>query len=207
MEILETAAGGEGTGIRRLAKLYAEALLAVADRRDEVDAIGDELAALIDYVFKSHPEFEVMLATRAISRLKKEPILAKAFAGNTSDLFYDFLRILNSKDRLDLLRPIAFAYRDLFDVRGKRIRVYVRSAIALDDSQKDRLRQILQSQLQLEPILVEGIDPGLLGGMIVQVGDHVFDSSVLSKIENIRTQLLARSSHEIQIGRDRFSFN
>jgi len=49
------------------------------------------------------------------------------------------------------------------------------------------------------------VDESLLGGMIVQVGDQVFDSSVRNRIEAIRTQLLARSSYEIQTGRDRFS--
>jgi F-type H+-transporting ATPase subunit delta len=207
MEILETSAGGEGTGIRRLANVYAEALLAAAEERNEVEAIGQELAALVDQVFKNHPQFELFLASRAVSRVKKEPMLAAAFEGKCSDLFYDFIRILNRKDRLDLLRYIAFSYLDLYDVRAKRVRVIVRTAVALEDAQKDNLRQTLQAKLQLEPVLVERVDPSLLGGMIVQVGDHVFDSSVRSRIENIRTQLLARGSHEIQIGRDRFSFS
>jgi F-type H+-transporting ATPase subunit delta len=120
-------------------------------------------------------------------------------------LFLNFLLVLNHHDRLDLLRPICDAYRGLRDQRARRIRIQVRSAAPLDDGQRDRLQRELQETFHLEPILETEIDPELLGGMLVRVGDWVYDASVRTQLETIRNQLIARSSHEIQSGRNRFS--
>jgi F-type H+-transporting ATPase subunit delta len=48
------------------------------------------------------------------------------------------------------------------------------------------------------------VDPSLLGGLVVRTGDYVYDASVRTRLETIRKQLIERSSHEIQTGRDRF---
>ena len=94
---------------------------------------------------------------------------------------------------------------DLLDERAKRLRVSVRSAVPLTEEQSEKLRQTIGQSTGLEVMLAAKVDASLLGGMIVQVGDKVFDSSVRTRIEAIRNQLLARSSYEIQAGRDRFS--
>jgi F-type H+-transporting ATPase subunit delta len=77
--------------------------------------------------------------------------------------------------------------------------------VPLSDEQLERLKQAITQATGLDPVVAVRTDEELLGGMIVQVGDHVFDSSVRNRIETIRNQLLARSSYEIQTGRDRFS--
>ena len=77
----------------------------------------------------------------------------------------------------------------------------------LSDAQADELRQAIGRATGLDPVLRPTVDEALLGGMIVQIGDQVFDSSVRTRIEAIRNHLLARSSYEIQTGRDRFSYS
>lgn len=201
----ETPAGGEAKGAARIARTYAEALMNVADKRDQADAVGEELASLVNDVFKTEPRLEAILATPAIKRSTKEPLIRRAFEGKASDLVLDFLLTLNKHDRLDLLRSIYLAYRDMRDLRAKRIRVVVRSVVPLTEEQQAELKRTLEGTTKLEPVLDMRIDPDLLGGMVVQVGDDVFDSSVRTRIETIRNQLLARSSYEIQTGRDRFS--
>jgi F-type H+-transporting ATPase subunit delta len=204
-ELKEPLAGNEAKGAARLARTYAEALLNVADKRDQADAVGEELHSLLNDVFRAAPRLEALLATPAIKRSTKEPLIRRAFEGKSSDLVLDFLLTLNKHDRLDLLRPIYFAYRDIRNVRVKRIRVVVRTVVPLTEEQQAELKRTVEGTTKLEPVLDMRIDPDLLGGMIVQVGDDVFDSSVRTRIETIRNQLLARSSYEIQTGRDRFS--
>ena len=63
----------------------------------------------------------------------------------------------------------------------------------------------LRDLWQREPILESAVDPDLLGGLVVQVGDWLYDASVRTQLETLRNQLITRSSHEIQSGRDRFS--
>jgi F-type H+-transporting ATPase subunit delta len=145
-----------------------------------------------------------LLKSPAVRRAEKEPLIRQAFGGKASDLVLNFLLVLNEKERLALLRPVANALRDLLDERAKRVRVRVRTAVDLDEDQKRKLQETLRKQLTLEPVLDVRVEPELLGGMIVRVGDTVFDSSVRTRIETLRNQLLARSSYEIQSGRDRF---
>jgi F-type H+-transporting ATPase subunit delta len=83
--------------------------------------------------------------------------------------------------------------------------VEVRSAVPLPDDQRERLLNQLRATLQREPILQTRVDENLLGGLVVRVGDWVYDASVKTRLETIRHQLTERSSHEIQSRRDRFS--
>lgn len=206
MEVFESEskAGDEGSVARRIATVYAEALLSVAVDNGQIDAIGDELAGIVGALIGS-PEIERALTSPVVRKSAKGPIIESAFKGKVSGVLYQFLVVLNSKDRLGLLRHVLAAYRLLQDEVAKRVRVTVRSAVALTDAQTEHLRQAVGHATGMEPAITAKIDPELLGGMIVQVGDHVFDSSVRNRIENIRNQLLARSSYEIQAGRDRFS--
>jgi F-type H+-transporting ATPase subunit delta len=201
----ESRAGEEGSSERRVAKVYADALLTVADQRGEAEEIGRELRAIVSDVYAKSPEVEAALSSPVVRRSAKVPVLEHAFKNNVSDLLFNFLVVLNGKERLSLLRHVAAAYRDLLDERAKRVRVTVRSAVPLTDAQTERLKQTISQATGLEPIIHPKVDDSLLGGMVIQVGDRVFDSSVRYQIESIRNQLLARSSYEIQTGRDRFS--
>jgi F-type H+-transporting ATPase subunit delta len=204
---VESRAGEEGSSDRRVARVYAEALLTVADQRGQAEDIGRELQAMVSDVYARAPQVEASLASPIIKRSAKVPILEQAFRNNVSDLMFNFLIVLNAKDRLQLVRHVAAAYRDILDERAKRVRVSVRSAVPLSDGQTEQLKQAIGQATGLEPMVRVRVDESLLGGMIVQVGDHVFDSSVRTRIDAIRNQLLARSSYEIQAGRDRFSSN
>jgi F-type H+-transporting ATPase subunit delta len=204
---VESRAGAEGSSERRVARVYAEALLRAAEGRGQAEDVGRELRSLVTEVYAKTPGVEATLASPAVKRSAKAPVLEHAFKNNVSDLLFNLLNVLNAKDRLTLVRHVAAAYRDLVDERAKRVRVSVRSAVPLTDAQTEQLRQAIGQATGLDPVVAAQVDESLLGGMIVQVGDQVFDSSVRYRIDAIRSHLLARSSYEIQTGRDRFSSN
>jgi F-type H+-transporting ATPase subunit delta len=201
---VESRAGAEGSAGLRIARVYAEALLDVAHERNKAAEVVEELEALAKAI-KESPEIERAFASPVVRRSAKAKLIDDTFKGKVSDLTFNFLHVLNSKDRLALVRQVAFAYRDLLDQRAKRLRVKVRSATALSENQTEQLRLVIAQATGLDPVIGVSIDPDLLGGMIVQIGDQVFDSSVRTRIDTIRNQLLARSSYEVQTGRDRFS--
>ena len=192
-------------GTERIARIYAEALLRAAAKKDQADEILEELQALLDKVFKADPQFEAFLASGAVDRKRKAAVLDAVFAGRASDLLLNFLLVLNDHERLDVLHPIVAAYQELLNERAGRIKVQVRSAVPLPDDQKERLREQLRTALHKEPLLETETDPDLLGGLVVRVGDWLYDESVQAQLENIRNQIIARSSYEIQSGRNRFS--
>jgi F-type H+-transporting ATPase subunit delta len=191
-------------GAQRVARTYAEALFNAANKSGQGQTIYDELGSLVRDVLLVDPHVEEVLASPAVPTRVKAAAIDSTFGPRSSELFTNFLRVLNDHGRLDLLLAIALAFRELADQQAKRVRVQVHSAAPLQDDQRDRLRQELRDGFHLEPILEERVDPDLLGGLVVRVGDWQYDGSVRTQLRTIRNYLIERSSHEIQSGRDRF---
>jgi len=195
----------EVSASERVARNYAEALYTAASKINIADPIGKELATLILDVIGATPDLEMLFSSRAISRAAKQELFEKSIAGTSLPLLMDFLNLLNGHDRLDELRPIYFAYRAIQDEQANRNRVWVRSAVELSAEQQDQLRSTLGTLLKHEAVLEVTVEPELLGGMIIQVGDQIRDFSVRTCVGNVRAHLLTRSSYVIQSQRDRFS--
>jgi F-type H+-transporting ATPase subunit delta len=190
---------------QRVGRVYAESLLNSAEKHNQSDGVLQELDAVVDDLFGREPAFELFLSSSAVGRERKQEVIEKTFAGRASETFVNFLLVLNKHDRLDVLRAVRAMYRELYDKRSGRILVRVTSAVPLPDDQAEILRQQIRSRYNKEPVLDARIDPELLAGMVVQVGDWKLDSSVRNRLHDILEQLVERSSHEIQSRRDRFS--
>ena len=193
------------TSAQRIARVYAEALLDEAQAGGTADEVLGELDVLLRDVTRADPQIASFFLGGLIGRDARDKVLRDAVADKVSPTFLNFLMVLNHHDRLELLQPILIAYRDLLEQRTGKVRVQVRSAVPLPEEQSERLRQELRTSLQREPVLESTVDPDLLGGLVVQVGDWLYDASVKSRLETLRNQLVESSSHAIQVGRDRFS--
>jgi F-type H+-transporting ATPase subunit delta len=79
--------------------------------------------------------------------------------------------------------------------------VDVRSAVPLDDAGRERVRGAVRKRTGLEPRLIERVEPSLLGGLVVRVGDVKFDTSLSNQLERMRQALLERATSEIIQGR------
>jgi F-type H+-transporting ATPase subunit delta len=189
---------------RRVARVYAEALYDAAAAKHQEGEILEELNALEVALFRGDPRMQAFVTSTALGRERRKAFL-KAFEGRAHELLVNFLYVLNEHDRLDQLRGVIIAYQDLYDHRTGRMRVVVRSAVPLDEAQAERLRQELREAFRREPVLHTTVDPDLLGGLVVQVEDWLYDASVRARLQQLRNQITERSSHEIQSGRDRFS--
>jgi F-type H+-transporting ATPase subunit delta len=201
--IQATTAAGSSLG--RIPRTYAESLLAVADERKCVDKIADDFHAMRYDVFPALPSLEAYLVSPAINRKHRDAFILELLDGKADPLFIDFLRLLNRKDRLGLLRLIGVAFRSLLEERANRQRVLIETASDLNDTQKQSLMDTVGPVLGRTPVLVIRVNPELIGGLIVHAGDRVFDTSVRTQLKTLKNQLLARGSNEIQSRRDRFS--
>ncbi|MSQ94677.1 MAG: ATP synthase F1 subunit delta [Gemmataceae bacterium] len=190
---------------KRLATVYGEALLNAAEAAGEVAQVLEEIDSVIDDVFRSDVRLEALLAGAAVGRKVRKLAIEKTFSTRASSTFYKFLLVLNDHERLDLIRPIRRALHELYDERTRRLRVLVYSATPLSDEFQARIKATMHDAFKLEPVLVVVVDPTLLGGLKIRIGDKVYDGTVRTRIDNLRNQLIERSSHEIQSRRDRFS--
>jgi F-type H+-transporting ATPase subunit delta len=198
----EPRVSGETT---ELAHRYAEALIGAAEKEGQVDPLLEELAEIEKDVLKAFPSFAVLLASPRVSTAHKDQILTEVFANRASNLVLRFLRVLNRHERLGMLGVVAREARAIWDRRNKRIPVQVRAAVALDESQLQTLRDRLAALTGATPVLMVSTDPDLIGGLVVQVGDHRFDASVKNRLAQVRQRLIEGKMHEIQSRRDQFS--
>jgi F-type H+-transporting ATPase subunit delta len=181
-------------GSRRVARVYAESLLNAAAESNQTDQVLEELAELIDRVLGAAPKFEAFLGSGA-ARGRKAEVIRRAFDGRASDLFLNFLLVLNAHRRLDLVRGIRAVATELHAERAGRLRVLVTSAVPLSDDQRERLRQELRARYRKEPVLTARVEPELLGGLVVRVGDWLYDASVRARLETVRQQIIERGRH------------
>lgn len=190
---------------QQIARVYAEALFNVVEPRGQTAAVMEEFDSFLDDILRSDPNLERFFTTGAVGRNQRRMVLEKVLAGRASESFGNFLFVLNDHERLDLLRPMRQALRELSDAHARRVRVRVQSAVPLADDQQNSLQQLIRETLQLEPILETKVDPELIGGLIIRVGDWQYDATVRNQLDALRSEIIARSSHEIQSRRDRFS--
>ncbi|MCI0739772.1 MAG: ATP synthase F1 subunit delta [Gemmataceae bacterium] len=190
---------------RRIARVYAEALLNAAEKQGQAEDVVEELESLVIDLFAAHPQLETLFSSAALGRHARAGALEKAFSGRASDVFFQFLMVLNEHERLELIRAIAVEARELMLQRSGQVRVSVTSAVPLPESIHASLLERIRAAYQLEPLLEARVNPELLGGMKIRIRDLQFDATVSTVLENLNKDLLARSSHEIQSRRDSFS--
>jgi F-type H+-transporting ATPase subunit delta len=187
-----------------LTRNYAEALLNASG--DQANAVLEELEAIRSDVLQAHPRFAAILGSPSVSNDEKDRILTDTFEGKALPTVVNFLRVLNRHGRLGMLPSVTLQARATLDRRQNRKPVTVRSAVPLDEGQKAEVLARLASMTQATPVLTLEVDPSLIGGLVVQVGDDVYDASVRSRLERIRGRLIERKTHEIQSRRDHFSY-
>jgi F-type H+-transporting ATPase subunit delta len=183
-----------------IGRLYAEAILKVAEEQGQAEALQEELAEVAKYL-DQNPEFLQFLASPLIEEDSHRQVIEDAFRGRASDLLVDALLVINRKGRLSSLRAIAEAYRmALRDLRGW-MDVHVRTAVPLSETLRQRLTQALAASTSRKPSLIEHVDPSVVGGLVVEVEGRKIDASVASRLHGLSEALLARASREIHSGR------
>lgn len=176
--------------VSHLARTYAEALVNVAAKTGEVEAVVSELEEIEDDVLKAHPKIASILASPSVAAPDKDRILTDAFEGRALPTVVRFLKVLNNHGRLGLIAPIAHEARALWDRKQNRRPVGVTSAVNLDDVQKANLEAKVAAMIGATPVLRYAVDPSLIGGLVIQVGDDVYDASIRTKLRRLRQSLI-----------------
>lgn len=201
----EVASHRVDAGKSQLANVYARALVMTADKEGSADRVGEELFALVFDVFPQHPLFEQLLSSPRTATREKLALMDRILSPRISPTLLNFLKVVAQHNRLDCLREIAMATRERVDHLRGRLRVQVRSAEGLSDDLRKQVLEVLSRSLQKEVVLEESVDPELLGGLVVRVGDQVIDGSVSHRLESMRQDALRRTRQEIQNNSERFA--
>jgi len=114
------------------------------------------------------------------------------------------LKVVARHGRLDCLRAIHCQTHAAYDKLRRRIPVRLTTATPVSADMAARIVENLRGKLDGEPIVEQQIDPGLIGGAVLRVGDIIYDGSIANQLQNLRQLMSDRSTHEIQSRRDRF---
>jgi F-type H+-transporting ATPase subunit delta len=196
-------AGGD-VGSQSIAAVYAKAFLGATEAAGATDAALAELDSLVTDVLDKLPRLDAIFSSALVPSDDKIALVDKSIGRTASPLLRNFLKVLARHDRLEILRAIRREARRMFDKMRGRLRVHVSTASDLDGDLTRRLTDMLRGMLGAEPVLEVDTRPELIGGMVLRVGDTVYDGSVSTRLERIREHMIERSVHEIQSGRDRF---
>jgi F-type H+-transporting ATPase subunit delta len=180
------------------ARKYAEALVNVAATQGSVDGVLESLDEILEKVVRLHPELSSIFGSPTLAQSDRDRLLVRLFGQSVEPLVLNFLRLLNRSHRLDLLPAITRHAHESWDRRQGRKVVLVRSAVPLDESQQARLSSQLRALTASEPVLKLEVDPSLIGGLLVQVGDQVYDCSLRSQLERLRRQLVQEKLQEVR---------
>jgi F-type H+-transporting ATPase subunit delta len=186
-----------------VARVYADAYLDAAG--GDVDGALEEFTSFLDDVLKAYPDFEAVLLSGFFTRDEKVRLIDAVVGKFGTEIFTSFLRVLARHERLELLPLILKECWLQHEIRQGKRRVQVRSAIELPAETLEKIRRELNGKLPFEPIVVPAVDPSLIGGIVIQVGDTIYDDSLRNRMKQLRTRLRERSVHEIQRGRQRFA--
>ncbi len=169
----------------RISGVYARALLEMGAEAGTLDAVGVEMA-LWHQAIRGSPEFRAFLATPKIPPAGKMDVVRRAFAGSLSEGFFGFIGVVLEKRRGLLFHEIAKIFRIGLDERMGRSSAVVRTALPLVDEVAARLRATLESKLGVNIVLDGKVDPSVIGGLWVRVGDKVLDGTVLTRLRTFR---------------------
>ncbi len=189
---------------QRLGATYAKALLG-ATGSDQASGVAEELESLVDDVLCKVSGIEELLASPRIDTDEKAQMIDRMFGGRVSDEVLKFLKVLNRHGRLDCIRQVARAVRDGVNESVGRLAVNVTTAEPVDASVTDRIAEVLKSSLGADVEIKSFVDAKIIGGLMVKVGDKVFDGSVSNKLARLRTEAIQKTAQQMRSESARFA--
>ncbi len=177
---------------RAVAARYAKALFSLADEGGKITEIGEDLDRLAE-LSEQHPELAGVLMRPLYPADERRSVLrAVASQLELSETFANFVQFLIEQRRSQELGPIREEYRRLAEAAAGRVRGEVVSAAPLTEPQVAALRDALSERTGRSVDLEVSVDPALLGGVVARVGDLVFDGTLRSRLDGLRSDLIGR---------------
>jgi len=173
--------------MEEIARVYADALFEAAQDKDKLDDVHSELGQFADAMSGSN-DMRVFFFSPYFSAKEKRKALSETVSGS-SDEFANFLGLLAEKHRMPAIFAIRRRYDVLWTEAKKRLEVTVTSAVELDKSVVDDVGKAIEKQTGREIDLEANVDPDILGGLVLRVGNRVLDASVRSKLEKLRKEV------------------
>ena len=178
-----------------ISKTYGEALFEVAMEGQKTDLFLQEAQDILT-ILDENPELDKLMKHPKVSRQEKEAVLDNVFLGNVSREMTGFMKLLINKDRYSELPKIFEYLIERIKEERKIGTAYVTTAVELTEEKKESIKNRLLETTEYKTMeMVYEVDESIIGGMIIRIKDRVVDTSVRTKLDEMKKQLL-----QIQLG-------
>jgi F-type H+-transporting ATPase subunit delta len=170
---------------QRVAYRYAKSLMALAIEQKMLDQSYADMQ-LIAQTCNNSRDFVVFLRSPVVKADKKINVINTVFGGRLGTLSSGFIRIITAHRREKYLAEIANSFVDQYREYNKIAKAEIVTAVPLDDALRNRIREIVKKTEGREVVIEEKVDPSIIGGIIVRVGDRRYDGSIMRKLRLLR---------------------
>jgi len=170
-----------------VARQYAEAVFQLAVEGNKVDRWSEELRLAAQVL--SDPQVRAALSSPAVAEAEKYAVVRRSLSA-LDPLLQNLLLLLIHRRRLGFLGLITAEYGRLVNERRGIVLADVTTAVPLDDGQQDAVKQRLSSALGKQVRLRLKVDPSIIGGMVVQIGDRLINGSIAGRLASLRRELV-----------------
>jgi F-type H+-transporting ATPase subunit delta len=173
--------------VEQIAQVYSRSLFEVAKAQGKLDAVREQLGQLADAVAENR-DLQVFFFSPYLSTEEKKDGLHKALEGADETLL-NFLELLVEKHRMPAIFRIRRQFDELWEEENRRLPVTVTSAIELDESTVRQIGDAIGEQTGRHIELTSKVDPDILGGIVLRVGNSILDASIRNRLEQLRKQV------------------
>jgi F-type H+-transporting ATPase subunit delta len=174
--------------MEEIAQVYARSLFEVATENDTLDVVRDQLGQFAEALSDSH-ELQMFFFSPYFSTDEKQDGLRRAVT-EADETFLNFLSLLLENHRMPVIFRVRRVYDRLWREANQLLAVSITSAVQLDPSVAERVGDEIGSQTGRTVELTSTVDPEILGGIVVRVGNSIIDASIRTRLDNLRKQVV-----------------
>lgn len=178
--------------MEELARVYARSLFEVAEEQGKVDLLREQLGQFAD-ALEENRELAVFFFSPYFSTAEKQQALSGLLDG-ADEAFMGFLKLLIENHRMPVIFRVRREYERLWAEANKVLPVQVTSAIALDEATTKSIGSSIGESTGRHVELSAEVDPDILGGIVVRVGNSILDASIRSRLEQLRKQVASAAA-------------
>jgi F-type H+-transporting ATPase subunit delta len=173
--------------MEEIAVVYARSLFEVAKDQDKLDVVRDQLGAFTDALSETR-ELQVFFFSPYFSTQEKEDGLERAVS-DADPVVLNFLKLLISKHRMPVIFRVRARFDRMWEDENRLLPVEITSAVELDETIVRQLGDRITEQTGRKVELSSRVEPDILGGIVVQVGNSVLDASIRNRLDQLRRQV------------------
>ena len=173
--------------MEEIAEVYARSLFQVAREREQLDVIRDQLGVFVDALNESR-DLQVFFFSPYFSTEEKKQGLHRLIEG-AEETFLNFLEALLERHRMPAIFRIRARYEELWEKENRLLPVEVTSAVELDEEIVKDIGDRIGEQTGRKVELSSHVDPDILGGIVLRVGNSILDASIRNRLNKLRKQV------------------